>query len=791
MAPKGKDSAWAHYDVIDGKKICSLCHKPIGGGGILRLKQHLAGIRGQVTPCGAPNVVLGPIRAEYISKLERFYEDKAREKSIQDDIARKRELLEAMKESGYDDYEIQDSTSIPSTNDPFHYVHLSCGQPSKGTKRTNIQSFFSSSANIAFSNPTSSQPSHQTTLDQHWKKQCKETSHQYIARSWYDSDIPFNVARSPYYQVMWDSVIAAGKGFKGPSMHDLRGALLQKEISSIDEYLVEFKDSWLKTGCSIMSDGWTDGKNCTIINFLVSCPQGTMFLRSVDASNKVKDAALLFELLDDIIQEVGEQNVVQVITDNASNYVLAGKMLESKYRAIFWTPCAAHCIDLMLEDIGKVEWVKNIVEHAKCITKYIYNHSWVLNLMRKNTRGKELVRPAITRFANHFLTLQCFNGQHKNLLKMFSSEEWFESRWAHRQDGKDTKKKVFDNYFWKRSVELVKITEPLVKVLRMVDGEKLAMGYIYEAMDQAKEQIRATYKDRLVKYGRIWEIIDNKWNNQLHRLIHAARYFLNPKYHYKDRLGDLHDGEVNTRLIDCLERMVPTHADQLEIHRQLTIFTMAGGTFGKNLAKMARDVDQLAHWWDSFGGQCPQLQRFAIRVLSQTCSASSCERNWSIFEHIHTKKRNCLEQKRLNDLVFVQYNLRLRRNQMMNKTPDLDPIVLDDIDPTSEWVEETEDPVFDTDFDINMALAGDEADFVAASEPGSVVASRKGKEPMEATSRAGRQTRASIRSTSIVIGGIATEVADLAETSSDSEPDDLYVEPDDDPVSSSGDELDD
>ena len=126
----------------------------------------------------------------------------------------------------------------------------------------------------------------------------------------------------------------------------------------------------------------------------------------------------------------------------------------------------------------------------------------------------------------------------------------------------------------------------------------------------------------------------------------------------------------------------------------------------------------------------------------------------------------------------------------MSKSPDLDPIVLDDIDPTSKWVEETEDLVFEADFDIDMALAGDEANYVAALEPGSVAA-RKGKEPMEGTSRAGRQTRASIRSTSIVIGGIDTEVADQAEASSDSEPDDVYVAPDDDPVSSSGDGLDD
>jgi len=113
-----------------------------------------------------------------------------------------------------------------------------------------------------------------------------------------------------------------------------------------------------------------------------------------------------------------------------------------------------------------------------------------------------------------------------------------------------------------------------------------------------------------------------------------------------------------------------------------------------------------ANWWESFGSHCPQLQKFAIRVLSQPCSASGCERNWSVFERIHTKKRNRLEQKRLNDLVFVQYNLRLRRNQLLNKRPDTDPIVLDDVDPTSDWVAETHPPEFDDDHDLEMELAG-------------------------------------------------------------------------------------
>jgi len=42
----------------------------------------------------------------------------------------------------------------------------------------------------------------------------------------------------------------------------------------------------------------------------------------------------------------------------------------------------------------------------------------------------------------------------------------------------------------------------------------------------------------------------------------------------------------------------------------------------------------------TYGTSAPNLQQLAIRVLSQTCSSSGCERNWSMFEHIHSKKRN-------------------------------------------------------------------------------------------------------------------------------------------------------
>ena len=53
----------------------------------------------------------------------------------------------------------------------------------------------------------------------------------------------------------------------------------------------------------------------------------------------------------------------------------------------------------------------------------------------------------------------------------------------------------------------------------------------------------------------------------------------------------------------------------------------ANGLFGIEVAKIARDKKTPAKWWDSYGDECPELQKFAIRVLSLTCSSSGCERN--------------------------------------------------------------------------------------------------------------------------------------------------------------------
>jgi hypothetical protein len=222
-----------------------------------------------------------------------------------------------------------------------------------------------------------------------------------------------------------------------------------------------------------------------------------MFVKFVDASAHVKDALLLRDLLDKFIREVGPQHVVQVITDNAANYVAASRLLMQRYPTLFWTPCAAHCIDLILEDMGKIPYIRDIIESTRNITKFIDNHASVLSLMRRFTYNKELVCPAIMRFATSFISLRSLLAYLWEVKRMFLLDEWHGLSFSRKLEGEAICRLVaYQESFWMGVEEVCAISKSLVKVLRLVDGDKPTMGYLYEAMDRAKEAIRAYYDDK-------------------------------------------------------------------------------------------------------------------------------------------------------------------------------------------------------------------------------------------------------------------------------------------------------
>ena len=309
------DVGWQHgYEVEkDGRKIkCKYCEKVVTGG-VYRLKHHLACTKKDVGACPSVPDEVKKLMLQILLEMD--------EKSSSRKI-----------------YELDGGESGIQNTDK-----IEVGEKRK-ERDIGLGSFFKRK---------SATQSTQSTINQIYKKELREEACQQVAKFFYTSAIPFNCVKNPEFEKMCHLIGKYGLGFKPPSYHEIRETCLKKEMSHMEELLEEHKAEWKRTGCTIMSDAWTDKKRRSICNFLVNSPKGTVFLKSIDASDICKTAEKIFKMLDEVVEEIGEENVVQVVTDNAANYKAAGQMLMEKRRKLYWTPCAAHCIDLMLEDFEK------------------------------------------------------------------------------------------------------------------------------------------------------------------------------------------------------------------------------------------------------------------------------------------------------------------------------------------------------------------------------------------------------------------------------------------------------
>jgi len=133
-------------------------------------------------------------------------------------------------------------------------------------------------------------------------------------------------------------------------------------------------------------------------------------LSSVDISNISKTVDKVFEMLDAIVKRIDEENIIQVVTDNAENYKAEGQLLMEKRKSLFWTSYVAHYIDLILEDFeNKLEFYQLTIAKGRRITSYMYSRIIFISMLRHFMKERDLIRSAATRFAIAYLTLGCLN----------------------------------------------------------------------------------------------------------------------------------------------------------------------------------------------------------------------------------------------------------------------------------------------------------------------------------------------------------------------------------------------
>ena len=487
----------------------------------------------------------------------------------------------------------------------------------------------------------------------------KDDADKAIARLFYASGIPFAIADSPYFKDAITAVAKCDAHYKAPNRRKISSTMLTDEVDAVDKFIASFKEEVVKHGVTIMSDGWTNVQNRPIINFIAAANNSCIFLNALDTSGEVKKGAFIACEISKSIESYGMENVVQVITDSAPNCVAARNILEHQYPNIVFSPCTAHCLDLLLNDLAKLPWLRDIISDSRNIVKFITTHQYSQACFR-NHSNLELLKPGETRFCTNFIMLQRLRTVKDALQDTVTSrayKNWLSDA-TYKKKGVSVTSIILNEMYWSSLEIATTICEPIIEIIRLADGIGPCTGKIYWKMLQIDQSIETINLPSAEK-SEIRQLVAERWR-MLHTDLHAAGFMLDPEYcHHSQHQNE----EVTTGFHAMIERIFHDNIQsQVKAVQQHATYRAGQGLFSRPMAIAAANEMSAHSWWMTFGAHVPELQQVAIRVLAQVTSASSCERNWSTFEFIHTKKRNRMKCKTVRDIVFVHANLRLKDN---------------------------------------------------------------------------------------------------------------------------------
>ncbi|XP_050378196.1 uncharacterized protein LOC126795396 [Argentina anserina] len=427
---------------------------------------------------------------------------------------------------------------------------------------------------------------------------------------------------------------------------------------------------------------------------MAASTNGAIMLKTINCEGQYKDKHEISRLLLESINEIGAEHVVQVVTDNAPVCAAAGAIVETTHPHIFWTPCVVHTLNLVLKDILKAKshdpgesvekelgWLtESVVNDVWFVKNFIMNHGMRLSMYNDHCALKLLTiaETSETRFASHFVMLKRFKEVKSGLQAMVISLRWDMYKEDDVNKAKAVKKMLIEERLWDQIDFIVAFMGPIYEMIRMTDLDRPCLHLVYEWWDVMIEKVRnAIYKPKFASvlaekdvevdrfYDVVYSILIHRWtrsSTSLHCLAHS----LNPRYYSSqwleevpNRVAPHRDPELNNERRKCLQKLFPDSQVRNKVMEEFAYFSLNMGDYSTPEALENKFHFEPIIWWAIYGASTPLLQTLALKLLNQPCSSSCCERNWSTYSFIYGLKRNKLEPKRAQDLVYIHTNLKL------------------------------------------------------------------------------------------------------------------------------------
>ncbi|GBG88960.1 hypothetical protein CBR_g48570 [Chara braunii] len=233
-----------------------------------------------------------------------------------------------------------------------------------------------------------------------------------------ENAIPFNAARSRSFKKFMLTCIGPRPVGSHPLVPTGYNPLSYRLLDRLNKRLMDEKqvvrDDWQVTGCTFITDGTTNICGRSLMNYILAGQSKPVFVKCEDVSEGDKDSVAVVAGWKWFFREWGVEKITTICTDSFAGNLSAARMLreDPEFRQIYWIPCTTHCMDLLMHDIGKKEWVDVIITKANKVVNFFRVHRWPRSQLRTQLLkypGLDctcLLQPAQTRFGTNYVMLQ-------------------------------------------------------------------------------------------------------------------------------------------------------------------------------------------------------------------------------------------------------------------------------------------------------------------------------------------------------------------------------------------------
>ncbi|GBC49441.2 ribonuclease H-like domain-containing protein [Rhizophagus irregularis DAOM 181602=DAOM 197198] len=173
--------------------------------------------------------------------------------------------------------------------------------------------------------------------------------------------IPFHIIENPFFI---DLLRTLCPGYNPPCRQTLTEDMLNAEISHvITEINLKLNN---EKNLTLGVDGWTSTSGQSLYAFVIITGERKEYIHSVqNLSNYSHTGEFLANKIIEVIENVGVTKFAGIVSDNASTMVMAKKLVNDRYGFIMPIRCIAHHINLLTNDICKLEFAQSILK--KCM----------------------------------------------------------------------------------------------------------------------------------------------------------------------------------------------------------------------------------------------------------------------------------------------------------------------------------------------------------------------------------------------------------------------------------------